>query len=346
MNEQVPNDGTRRIRVDRFTTATRERRHQFTCWRELVAPLVEVDRNEPATAGYHASARAYDLGPLHFVASCWDSMQYRHTREHVRASGIDHWYLTLLKRGNDISRAGDRVLRSSAGDLQVRSFAFPFSGRCDTTNSISLYLSRDNFPDISGMLDAVDHKRIAGSYTEILGEYIIALENYLKTLQISEISLVVETFTHLLSAALKPTAKDVAAADIPMEASRFSLARKHIQQHLTSPDLGTDSLCRALEISRRQLYHLFEKHGGVAKFIKKRRLAACCKAIGNPADHRLISTIAYSYGFTNHALFSRQFQAEYGFSPSEARAARLCGHLPEPSPPKTFSEWLLQTRGT
>lgn len=338
-------DDNNHIRADRFTTVTLEPRHQFAYWKELIAPLADVDRDDVTTDGYYASGRAYDLGSLHFVSSSTAPMKYRHTEDHIRASGIDHWCLTLLKRGHEISRAGDRVLRSSAGSLQVRSFVYPFAGRSDVTSSVHLFLSRDNFPDISGMLDAVNHKIITGSLAEILKEYLITLESYIKTLTVSEISLAVESLSLMISAALRPVAKDIVAADMPITAGRFNLARKYIQQHLASPDLGTDSICRALGISRRQLYYLFERYGGVAKFIKQRRLAACCKAIAEPTDHRLISSIAYSYGFTNHALFSRQFHAEYGFSPSEARAARLLGHMPEPSPPKTFSEWLLQTRG-
>ncbi|WP_308375584.1 helix-turn-helix domain-containing protein [Microbulbifer sp. RZ01] len=339
-------DSSSRIRADRFTTLTRERSHQFAYWKELVAPLVDVDRDEAVKGGYYASARGYDLGSLHFASYSMDPMQYRHTENHVRVSGIDHWCLTILKRGNEISRAGDRVLMSSPGSLQVRSFAYPFVGRSDGTSSTCLFLSRDSFPDISDMLDAVHHMEVTGSLVEVLKEYIFTLENYIKTLTVSEISLVVESLTFLLSAALKPVANDIGAADMSIAAGRFNLARKYIQRYLASPDLGANSICRALGISRRQLYYLFERHGGVEKFIRQRRLAACCKAIADPMDHRLINTIAYSYGFTNQALFSRQFRAEYGFSPTEARAAGLSGHTPEPSPPKTFSEWLLRTRGS
>ncbi|WP_394701530.1 hypothetical protein [uncultured Roseibium sp.] len=67
--------------------------------------------------------------------------------------------------------------------------------------------------------------------------------------------------------------------------------------------------------------------------------------LSNSNDHRLISTIAYTYGYTNQALFSRHFQAEFGFDPPEARAAKLCGSLPRNSAPKSFAEWLGQGRG-
>ncbi|MBB3060646.1 helix-turn-helix domain-containing protein [Microbulbifer rhizosphaerae] len=339
-------DCSSRIRADRFTTVTQQRRDQFAYWKEWVAPLVDIERDESTEGGYFASARGHDLGSLHFASSSMDPMQYRHTEDHVRASGIDHWCLAILKRGNEISRAGDRVLTSSAGSLQVRSFAYPFVGRSDGTSSACLFLSRDNFPDISDMLDAVHHIGVTGSLVEVLKEYIITLEDYIKTLRVSEISLVVESLTLLLSAALKPAANNIGVAEMPIAAGRFNLARKYIQRYLASPDLGANSICRTLGISRRQLYYLFERHGGVEKFIRQRRLAACCKAIADPMDHRLINTIACSYGFTNQALFSRQFRAAYGFSPTEARAAGLSGHRPEPSPPKTFSEWLLRTRGS
>jgi transcriptional regulator GlxA family with amidase domain len=71
--------------------------------------------------------------------------------------------------------------------------------------------------------------------------------------------------------------------------------------------------------SRRKLYHLFERYGGVAHYIRSRRLAACHAAIVDPLETRQIYTIAYDHGFTDPAVFSRLFRAEFGYSPSEAR---------------------------
>jgi AraC-like DNA-binding protein len=94
-------------------------------------------------------------------------------------------------------------------------------------------------------------------------------------------------------------------------------------------------------MSRRQLYYLFERHGGVASFIRKRRLAACYNQLKEVTEKNAIGSIAYEYGFTNLSSFYRQFQAQYGLRPSEVRSAWLSGHKPGTTKAATFAEWLL-----
>lgn len=319
---------------------------QFAAWQRLVAPVLRVEPTEVLAPGFHATARAYDLGKMHLVSASVDPMKYSHTLDHVRLSGIDHWCLSFLKSGFEVNRLGDQVVRLPAGSLHAASLVHPFQGRSGTVDSIRVLLSRDHFSDLSDVLDAVSLRRIDGPLSYVLKEYMLSMELFIRKQQVTDLSLVTESFTQLLSASLRPVAENVAVADLAISAGRFNLARKYIQLNLTSPKLNARSICQALGISRRQLYYLFERYGGVANFIKQRRLAACCRAISDATDHRLISSIAYSYGYVDSALFSRQFHAEFGFSPTEAREAKLTGHVPLDTPPETFSEWLLQVRGT
>ncbi|EHS51617.1 Helix-turn-helix, AraC domain-containing protein [Rhizobium sp. PDO1-076] len=332
------------VRADCFTTALYDPECQFAYWKMLVSPLADVDRDEEAISGFHARGRAYDLGRLQFVSSTIDPMRYTHSVDHVRGTGVDHWCLSTLRHGHEIFRSGDRLLRGSAGGVQAISFAAPFQGSSGHCRSARVFLNRDNFPELCDLLDAVCFRRIDGPLVSILREYILALEICVRNMPVRDLSLVTESFTQLVLAALKPTANYLAAAGGAIAVGRFNLARKYILENLRSSKLAPTSICLALGISRRHLYYLFERYGGVAKFIKQRRLEACCKAIADTSDCRLISSIAYSYGFVDPALFSRQFHAEFGFSAKDARLAKLSGHLPSETPPNTLSEFLLQMR--
>src|SRR5690606_8041189 len=84
-------------------------------------------------------------------------------------------------------------------------------------------------------------------------------------------------------------------------------------------------LSKHLNLSRRQLYNLFSGYGGVAAYIRRRRLDASHDAIIDPTDPRQIQTIAYDAGFRDPAQFSRLFRAEFGYAPSEAREAVASG---------------------
>ena len=78
-------------------------------------------------------------------------------------------------------------------------------------------------------------------------------------------------------------------------------------------------------ISRSRLYRLFEPYGGVNHYIQHRRLLHAYAALADPNDHRRILDIAEERGFDDAAEFSRAFRREFGYSPSEVRAASKAG---------------------
>lgn len=345
LSVQIADERMLPVRTERFTTLTQPMKHQFASWKDIMAPVLEVQRNgQQPMDGFSCRARSYDLGVMHFSSSSMDAMKYRHTMDHIQNSGIEHWCLSVLKQGADVSQSDGQLIEASSGTVQLRSYARPFEGHCSASSHAFLFLSQDNFPELCDLFDAAGNSVISGPMGELLKECILSLERHIRNMKMGEMSLVVKAVTALISAAVRPSTQSLAEAKLPIAAARFNLARKYIQENLASPTLDPASICKALAISRRQLYYIFERQNGVAKYILRRRLAACCMAIGDQSDQRLISTIAYSYGFTDPALFSRQFHAEYGFRPSDARAARLCGHVPLASSPTTFSEWLLQFR--
>jgi AraC-like DNA-binding protein len=115
-----------------------------------------------------------------------------------------------------------------------------------------------------------------------------------------------------------------ATAQTQREALRERI-KQHVMQHLADPALSVDSIARALNVSRRQLYNAFtEEPDGVAGHIQSRRLDACRRAFDNAAfGQRSITEIALGLGFSNMAHFSRVFRAQLGVTPSDYRRAAL-----------------------
>jgi AraC-like DNA-binding protein len=66
---------------------------------------------------------------------------------------------------------------------------------------------------------------------------------------------------------------------------------------------------------------MFESLGGLAGYIRERRMFRCLAEITSPTHaHRSIADLAYSWGFGNEAAFSRAFRRMFGMSPREARS--------------------------
>lgn len=141
----------------------------------------------------------------------------------------------------------------------------------------------------------------------------------------------------LVTAAVSAGATPGMVDDAVVRAARLARVRAIIRQHLRSPDLTPDSLCRLVGISRSQLYRLFEPVGGVVRDIQHERLRQAHRAIAYPADGRTIQAISEELGFLEPTTFSRAFRREFGYAPGALRRAAPTGRPSIPDASTTAS---------
>jgi AraC-like DNA-binding protein len=88
--------------------------------------------------------------------------------------------------------------------------------------------------------------------------------------------------------------------------------------------LDPETIARACGISVRYLHDLFrDADKTLSEWIRDQRLEACCEALGDPAGNQTIAEIAYGWGFSGQAQFSRVFKAQFGVSPRYYREQAL-----------------------
>lgn len=105
-------------------------------------------------------------------------------------------------------------------------------------------------------------------------------------------------------------------------------SRAFIEDNLHDPDLNTAMVAAAQHISPRYLQKLFVGDGGVAAWIRSRRLESCRRDLEDPRlRHESIGTICARYGLVDSAHFSRVFKEAYGISPRSARSALVSGNV-------------------
>jgi len=99
--------------------------------------------------------------------------------------------------------------------------------------------------------------------------------------------------------------------------------KAYIEEHLRDPGLSLDEVAAALNCSKRYIHKLFEAEGTTAsEYIWKLRLARCREQLADPASgHKSITEIAYSWGFSDSAHFSRAFKESFHLSPRAFRSA-------------------------
>jgi AraC-like DNA-binding protein len=104
--------------------------------------------------------------------------------------------------------------------------------------------------------------------------------------------------------------------------------RRRIRQHalaeLKDPDLSVESIAAAVGLSVRRIHQLFaDTDMTLMRWIWSERLARChSQLVDGSVRGQGISGVAYEWGFSDPAHFSRAFRQRYGVSPSQALRQR------------------------
>lgn len=114
---------------------------------------------------------------------------------------------------------------------------------------------------------------------------------------------------------------NLATPVVPLQNRLGQRIEGFIQDNLTDPALGPAAIAEAVGISVRHLHRLFSARGRrVSDWIREQRLERCSADF---ADRRFsaknITEIAFSWGFSDSAHFSRCFKLRFGVSPREFR---------------------------
>lgn len=104
-----------------------------------------------------------------------------------------------------------------------------------------------------------------------------------------------------------------------------SYVQKIIDESLSQPGLSPVGLASRLNISVRHLYRLFEEQDdSVCRYIQRARLKRSADDLTNLfLRSESITSIAYKWGFTDSAHFSRSFKKQFDLSPKAFRSSRM-----------------------
>ncbi|MEO0343609.1 MAG: helix-turn-helix domain-containing protein [Pseudomonadota bacterium] len=100
------------------------------------------------------------------------------------------------------------------------------------------------------------------------------------------------------------------------------LLQDYIAANLYDWDLNVDKLVRVFNVSRATLYRHFEQDGGVARYIRDRRLDRSFfeLSLAEPR-HGQVAAVARRWHFDNSKSFNRAFRERFKMSPSQCLAS-------------------------
>ncbi|MDA0569671.1 helix-turn-helix domain-containing protein [Burkholderia gladioli] len=335
----------------RFSTAYAPARERFDAWRADTGALFDIGLLEDEHVPYDSQFDFTLLDQIMFGGRQWLHPEYRvehamsRSAQRIRSDGLDGYYLQLQISETLSGSAGRDPVLIGPGDMCVLDLATPFDLKVSTGDTICMVIPRDLLPAGAAALHGRSLSHGMGS---MLADYLRSLRRNMSVVSAGEMPYAVQATKNMLLACLAPTLDTLKQAETELDAMFVNRVRDYIEQHLLSPDLSPDRICKAMGISRSKLYRLFEPTGGVARLIQHKRLHRARNLLIDPTAKRMrISEVAWRHGFVNEKHFSRLFKEKFGCTPSEVaarefrRESEYAHASPEQSAASTnFSDWM------
>jgi AraC-like DNA-binding protein len=311
--------------VETLSSLSPDPRRKLTRWNDracdtalpLVADAVDI-------RAFNGSIARAVIGELTLAEVYSDAQLVRHARAHVTRTRSSPFFLHLQMEGESVHRQDGRDARLGAGDFTL----------CDSTRHYEIAFGGANRMLVLGIPDAILRRHIA------CPECLVAIPMVAQSGVCALLSRFLRHFWFEyqkqmdppIAARVNTAILDLVAAayaDLPQSRSdRSSLATAHririinfIEAHLNDPDLTPTRIADACKMTTRYLHHLFsDQDETVARYILRRRLEACSRALLSPSQRgRTVTAIAFDYGFNSPTHFGRVFRAKFGATPREYR---------------------------
>jgi AraC-like DNA-binding protein len=301
---------------------------------DAVAEVIRFSSSVPTHVAYNCpddevSARLeyFTLGDARLLTSRNSSQSLVTTPALLKGAHSDLLVVSVKLTGTaTLTQAPGRPLRG--GDLFVTALWRPFEFVDQGGTNAAFYVGLDRL----GL--SRDYAARAGQALH-LSPMAAQLQRHLQILlrdadaisQSPAASMIGQATTDLVRAALVAGVDEEPFRSDGWERNLITVAKSYISQHLAESDLGAEAIARALFISVRQVYKLWETEPrSLGQWILERRLDAARRELTSPRRrNQTIAAIAGRWGFVDATHFSRRFRQAYGMSPREWRQARHGG---------------------
>ncbi|MBF0186771.1 MAG: helix-turn-helix domain-containing protein [Magnetococcales bacterium] len=308
-----------------FTTSHLKQSTQFDAWRDSIGVMFDVRLDTASEdSGFHALTDSYLLDSMMLTRCAAGRQKFDRKSVRIARDGIDHYMIQLFVKGRVEMRVAGKQMVGPTRSI----VGFDLGDTLDSVNTdfdlLSAFIPRRELAPLLRYPDNVPGTMVDTAQGEgkLLADFMEAVFRAAPTLSRDAGPSVASSLIHMVAAALNRSLEVLEDAPTALMQSHLIRARQFIEDNLDREDLTPALLAQHLGVSRATLYRTFESHGGVAQFIRRRRLNRALKHLVAPPPGILkqrISDIAFSTGFNDSAQFSRLFRNAFGISPSEAR---------------------------
>ena len=307
-----------------FSTAGTSAPERSRYWTEVIAQTyfpLDLRFREPDA--FNGRLSLWQLGPVSLSRLTCDALRYRRRSSHF-AEEVSEQYLVTVPALSDVTFAqcDQRVECPPGGFILERSHE-PYEFSHAEAND--LWVLKVQGQDLSAHIRAPDRFcTLRFDATVGVGSLFVQMMHLIPSRfdQLSEDarSVVGQQLIDLLALTLKSDARALTSGLSTVREAHLSRIETYIRRNLGDPRLDPEQVAQACGISTRYLHELFrDTNQTLGQWIRDQRLAACREALANPGNRQSVAEIAYRWGFSDQARFSRTFKSRFGQTPKEFR---------------------------
>jgi len=241
---------------------------------------------------------------------------HERTAARCRRDNFDHFTLTLTLTGvfQADSNAGFRHIRP--GEIVLMDMTKPMRNRADDAHVITLSMARDRLVGVLGQrVDELHGYVIDTQRGFLLADHIQSLVRYMAQIRGELLIPLSRISADMLATAIGYDATAQAGLERYAQMLRLDQVTTFIERNLSDKELGAATITGWSGISRATLYRMFQSHGGVGRYIRRRRLNVLRAKLSNLDRVWSIADLAIEAGFGTEAIASEAFVAEFGLRP-------------------------------
>lgn len=305
-----------RIPCDRFNLPV-DPASRVRSWTEQLSPVFEAHLAHNTEFSSTVGMMTYHFGDVLLGTVSAPAQRLERSVRKIARQGVDHILIQFYTQGEARVELGRRSTTVKPRQMVVFDLSQPVVTEAKAVSATNIMVPRTLLADHVATIETL-HGQPLDSESEPLRRL---FATYLTGLLACAETVDAQQARFLSQAAAKHCGACFQPGDGTARATEQLLGlgiRQFIETELASESLGVDAISARFGISRATLYRLFELDGGVARYIRERRLLRAMRLLTAPGGRPRVSSVAYATGFSDEKTFSRAFNRHFGFLPREA----------------------------
>jgi AraC-like DNA-binding protein len=321
-------DSSTIVSTNRFSTHALAPGEQFLAWRERVGHVIDAPPSKEQIAnGFRGEIDLYAVGGMVFTDCRTEEMLLERSVARISTDQRRDYVFQLFVEGEVGHITGMRRKRSEPGSVPgIVAFDLnqPFRAERPQCRLLSLFVPASLVDE--QLRDGVGiHGRIVRNETPLARlalRHLAALAHEIAALDADAAIDALQTGRQLLVAAFRKETRLTGADRAALQAALMAQVRRYIDANLHHGELTPEHIVQALHLKRSTIYRWFEQEGGLATYIRHRRLREAADELVRYPQLQ-VAQIGYGLGFGSASDFTRAFRRAFDMSPQDLRARAL-----------------------